>query len=49
MIAIPLLKNNGSKVSELEQLYRAAIPQAYQPAAQEQKDKQQEDSWIACR
>lgn len=49
MIAIPLLKNNGSKVSELEQLYRAAIPQAYQPAAQEQKSTPQEDSWISCR
>lgn len=49
LIIVPLLKNNSSKVQELEQLYRAAIPQAYESAAQEQKDKRVEDSWLAAR
>ena len=49
LVAVPLLKGNGSKVSELEQLYRASIPSAYGMAASEGKDKPQEDAWITCR
>lgn len=49
MIAVPLLKNNSNKVSELEQLYRAALPDAYEAGASEQKDKPQPDSWLAAR
>lgn len=49
LIAVPLLKNNGSKVQEVQQLYSASIPSTREAAAQEQKSKPQEDSWIACR
>lgn len=49
IIAVPLLKNNPNKVSELEQLYRAALVGAYQAGASEQKDKPQPDSWLEAR
>ena len=49
LIAVPLLKNNGSKVNELEQLYRAAIPAAYEGGASEGKPQFEEDSWITSR
>lgn len=49
IIAVPLLKNNPNKVSELEQLYRAALAGAYQAGASEQKDKPQPDSWLEAR
>ena len=49
LIAVPLLKNNGSKVQELEQLYRAAIPAAFEGSASEGKTKPEEDSWITSR
>ena len=49
LIAVPLLKNNQGKVSELEQLYRAAIPSAEEGAASEQQDRPQPDSWLLSR
>lgn len=49
MIAVPLLGSGSGRVGELERLYRAAIPGAYRSAAQEQKNRPQEDRWIACR
>lgn len=49
MIAVPLLKNNSGKVSELEQLYRAELPDAYEAGASEQKDKPRPDSWLEAR
>lgn len=49
MIAVPLLKNNSDKVSELEQLYRAALPDAFEAGASEQKDKPLPDSWLESR
>lgn len=49
LICIPLFKNNANKVRELEQLYRAAIPPAYEASASEQVDRHEEDSWILAR
>lgn len=49
LIAVPLLKNNAAKVSELEQLYRAALPSAREANATEQKKEPEEDSWLTAR
>ncbi len=49
LIAISLLKNNSAKVSELEQLYRAALPNAVQADAREGREKEKIDTWIASR
>ncbi len=49
LIAVPLLKNNPAKVQELEQLYRAAIPNAMQADANEGKEQASMDSWILAR
>lgn len=48
-IAIPLLKNNPSKVQEVESLYRAALQDARGIDASEAYDRQEEDSWILAR
>lgn len=49
MIAVPLLRNNSQKVQELEQLYRAAIPNALEADAGEGADAERPDSWIQSR
>ena len=49
LIAVPLLKNNHSKVSELEQLYAASLPQARQAAVSEALERPRPDSWLAVR
>ncbi len=49
LIAVSLLKNNSTKVSELEQLYRAAIPNAVQANAKEGKEKEKADTWLISR
>ncbi len=49
LIAVALLKNNSSKVSELEQLYRAAIPNAVQADAREGKEQEKSDTWLLAR
>lgn len=49
LAAVPLLKNNQSKVQELEQLYRAAIPNAVEADAGEGREEEKPDAWIAAR
>lgn len=49
MVAVSLLKNNQAKVQELEQLYRAALPAAFEGAASEQQDTPQPDTWLLAR
>lgn len=49
LVAVPLLKNNASKVQELEQLYRAAIPTAVEADAGEGSEEEKPDSWISSR
>lgn len=49
LIAVPLLKNNAQKVQELEQLYRAAIPNAVEADAGEGREEEKTDAWIAAR
>ncbi len=49
LIAVSLLKNNTTKVQELEQLYRAAIPSAMQANAREGFEQAISDSWILAR
>ncbi|MBE6441847.1 MAG: hypothetical protein E7022_05875 [Desulfovibrio desulfuricans] len=49
LIAIPLFKNNTQKIQELEQLYRAAIPPAYEASASEEVAKPMDDTWLLSR
>jgi len=49
LIAVPLLKNNTQKVQELEQLYRAAVPAAYEASASEEVAKPVDDIWLLSR
>lgn len=49
LIAVPLLRNNTSKVQELEQLYRAAIPSALTADASEGGRTDKTDAWIEAR
>ena len=49
MIAIALLKNNTTKVNELQQLYRASVPVAMQGNAQERRPRRSEDGWLMVR
>ncbi len=49
MVAISLLKNNSQKISELEQLYRASIPNAVQANANEGREKELPDTWLLAR
>ena len=49
LVAVSLIKNNQAKVQELEQLYRAALPAAFEGAASEQQDKPQPDTWLLAR
>ncbi len=49
LVAISLLKNNSAKVQELEQLYRAAIPNAMQANAREGREAEKMDTWILAR
>ncbi len=49
LIAVALLKNNTAKVQELEQLYRAAIPNAIQASAREGFEQVNSDPWILAR
>ncbi|MCR5564001.1 MAG: hypothetical protein K6F46_11690 [Desulfovibrio sp.] len=49
LIAVPLLENNVQKVQELEQLYRAAIPPAYEASASEGAARPVDDTWLLAR
>ncbi len=49
MIAVSLLKNNASRVSELEELYLRSIPRAIQADANEGRTKEKTDTWIQAR
>lgn len=49
LIAVPILRNNTSKVQELEQLYRASIPTALEADAGEGSEEEKPDSWIQSR
>ncbi len=49
LICVPLLKNNGSKVQELESLYRAALPEAMQADASEREECTEPDAWLLAR
>ncbi len=49
LIAVSLLKNNSTKIQELEQLYRAAIPNAMQANAREGKEQEKVDTWLLTR
>ena len=49
LVAVPLLKGNGQKAAELEQLYTASLPPAREAAASERSEKPAEDSWLATR
>lgn len=49
LICVPLLKNNTTKVQELEQLYRASLPKAMEANASERREKPYRDTWIAAR
>ena len=49
LVAVPLLKGNGQKAAELEQLYAASLPPAREAAASERSEKPAEDSWLATR
>ncbi len=49
LIAVPLLKSNSKKISELEQLYAQSLPQARQAAASEQRSRQFPDAWLEAR
>lgn len=49
LICVPLLKNNTTKVQELEQLYRASLPKAMEANASERLEKPYRDTWIAAR
>ena len=49
LICVPLLKNNGNKVQELESLYRAALPDAMQADASEREERAEPDAWLLAR
>lgn len=49
LIAVPLLKNNTSKLQELEQLYTAAIPSAIEADASEGAALPCMDTWLVAR
>ncbi len=49
LVAVSLLKNNTTKVQELEQLYRATIPSAVQASAREGHEQKLVDTWILAR
>jgi len=49
LICVALLKNNTSKVQELEQLYYSSLPKSMESNASEMKKKPYVDSWIAVR
>jgi hypothetical protein len=49
LIAIPLLKNNPSKLEELEQLYQMAVPKAEGHDASEREEVSRPDSWLTAR
>jgi len=49
LIVVPLLKNSSGKVSELEQLYHASLPQTAGLDSAERRGEQQPDSWLAAR
>lgn len=49
LVAVPLLKGNGQKAAELEQLYAASLPPARGAAASERRERPAEDPWLAAR
>lgn len=49
LVAVSLLKNNTSKINELEQLYAASLPQARQAAMSEELEPPLRDSWLDAR
>ena len=49
LICAPLLKNNAGKVQELENLYRAALPDAMQSDASERAERAEPDAWLLAR
>lgn len=49
LVAVSLLKNNTSKINELEQLYAASLPQARQAAMSEGLGPPLRDSWLDAR
>ncbi len=49
MVAVSLLKNNATKVGELEELYTKSIPSAVQANAKEGREKTMSDSWLCAR
>lgn len=49
LVCVPLIKNNPSKLQELEQLYQMAIPKADGQDASEGIDPRSMDSWLAAR
>ncbi|MDY3810102.1 hypothetical protein FYJ44_08650 [Desulfovibrio sp. PG-178-WT-4] len=49
LIAVPLLKNNSQKVSELEKLYAESLPQARQATASERRESAPDDAWLTAR
>mgnify|MGYP006949037391 CR=1 FL=1 len=49
LIGVPLLKNNSTKVQELEQLYRTSLPKAMESNASERHDREPLDTWLLSR
>ena len=49
LVAVPLLKNNPSKVQELERLYQLAVPTSEGQDASEHVEKEHIDGWLAAR
>ena len=49
LIAVPLLKNNQSKLQELAQLYQDALPRAEGQDASESRDRRKADPWLVAR
>lgn len=49
LLAVPLLKNNSSKVAELHQLYQAALPSAQGQDASEGRRRKDIDPWLLAR
>jgi len=49
LVVVPLLKNSSGKVSELEQLYQAALPGAEGVDGAESRAEQGPDSWLEAR
>lgn len=49
LVAVSLLKNNTTKINELEQLYGASLPQARQASGSEAREAPLRDGWLDAR